>query len=109
MKEARAHLKFSITICKHQAEAGRYFAHEHPKATASWNEPDMKRMVRKEGNAVAEIDQCQYGLWIDDIFGWVLAKEPTRFFTDPIGMAQELQKMCPGAWCHEEPRHAALF
>ena len=58
---------------------------------------------------MAEIEQCQYGLWIEDISGWALSKKPTGVLTNPFGIAQGLQKKCPGTWSHKEQRHALLF
>ena len=48
MKEARMHLRLCATVYKHQAEAGRYFVHEHPQHASSRHEPEMKQMLRRE-------------------------------------------------------------
>ena len=109
MKEARMHTRFCVKVYKHESEAGRYFVHEHPQHASPWHEPEMKQMLRREGNILAGIDQCQYGLLIEDNYGWALAKEPTRSLTNPVGTAQGLQKTCPGKNTHPEQRHAVPF
>lgn len=69
----------------------------------------MKKLARQKANILTTIDQCQYGLWIEDTQGWTLVKKPTKFLTNPPGIAQQLQQRCPGKKSHASQRHASLF
>ena len=109
MKNARRHLRFCVRVYRHQVSEGRYFLHEHPMGAGSWKEPNMQAMAKKEKNILAKIDQCQYGLWIKDKTGSLLAKKPTKFLTNSPGIAKHLQTRCPGEHSHVEGAHASLF
>jgi hypothetical protein len=75
-KVARRHLRFCVKLYQHQANEGRYLLHEHPMGAGSWNEPEVKSMVERAQNILAKIDQCQYGLWINDREGWTETMKP---------------------------------
>ena len=108
MKEARKHLRSCINIYKLQADHNRCFLHEHPAYAKSWKEPEMIRMIRKEKNILARIDQCRYGLWVKDKLGGALAKKPTKFLTNSPCVAEQLMKRCMGKETHKHQRHASL-
>ena len=36
--QALVHLRFTMMLCQEQANAGRYFIHEHPETARSWSE-----------------------------------------------------------------------
>ena len=109
MKEARKQLRFCVKIYKYQMSQNRYYVHEHPMCAKSWDEPEMKAMMRKEKNILAKLDQCQYGLWVKDKQGWALAKKPTKVLTNSPCIAAELQRRCLGKDKHVNGRHASLF
>ena len=75
----------------------------------SWEEQEMKAMLRKDKNILAKIDQCQYGLWVRDKDGWAASKKPTKILTNSQCIAAQLQRRCPGKGTHSNGRHAALF
>ena len=62
----------------------------------------MTEMAKNEKNILAEADQCQYGLWVEDQFGWALSKTPTRPLTNQSAVALELQRKCPGTHSHKD-------
>ena len=109
MKESRRHLRFCVKVYKYQAEHNRYYVHEHPMCAKSWDEPEMKALIRKEKSILAKIDQCQYGLWVRDRQGWAASKKPTKILTNSPCIAAQLQRRCPGKESHANGRHAALF
>ena len=49
---------------------------------------------------ISQLDQCQYGLWIEDKEGKLLAKKPTKFMTNSPGIVRQLTKRCEGAHTH---------
>ena len=61
MKEARKDFRVCIKVHKYQMSQHRYYVHEHPMSAKSWQEPEMKAMMKKEKDIIAKIDQCQYG------------------------------------------------
>ena len=109
MREARSHLRFCVKIYRHQADQNRYYVHEHPMNAASWKEPEMKRLMKKEKSILAKIDQCQYGLWVKDKEGWAASKKPTKILTNSVCIANQMKRRCPGKHAHANERHAALF
>ena len=70
-----------MKIYKYQVDQGRYFLHEHPAAARSWKEPYVKKIAEMQDVLISQLDQCQYGLWVEDRCGSALAKEPTKFMT----------------------------
>ena len=79
-----------MKIYKHQAENNRYYVHEHPMCATSWNEPEVKALIKKESSILAKIDQCQYGLWVKDKDGWAASNKPTKILTNSPCIAAQL-------------------
>ena len=93
----------------YQIAQNRHYVHEHPMCAKSWNEPEIKTLLKKEKNILAKIDQCQYGLWVKDQHGWAASKKPIKILTNSPCTAAQLQRRCPGKESHANGRHAALF
>ena len=104
-KQARKHLRPCVGICGEQIKEGRYFLHEHPGQASSWQEPMVKKMIKKAANILSWADQCQYGLWAKDKMGKALAKKPTKFMINSPYIAEQLQRRCDGIPTHEGGRH----
>lgn len=108
MHEARKHLRSCVKTYKHQISEGRYYVHEHPMNAGSWHEPEMRALINQERNTPTRLDQCQYGLWIEDKEGRSLAKIPTKFLTNSPCTAQQMARRCLGKQTHANGRHASL-
>ncbi len=55
-------LFFSLTVCTHQYDHGRYFLHEHPATADSWKLDFVLNLSRRPGVFVSTFDQCNFGL-----------------------------------------------
>jgi hypothetical protein len=55
--EGMVHLAFAAEICALQANAGRYFLHEHPATAGSWKQQPVTRLLamRSVGTTVAHM------------------------------------------------------
>ena len=58
---ARVHLAFMCEIYQTQEDAGRYFLHENPDSSGSWDEECVQDILNLEGVATITGDRCQYG------------------------------------------------
>ena len=85
-QEAIRHLKFAFQVYQLQAEAGRYFAHEHPDTADCWDLDFIKDFILKYDVGMATMDQCQYGLRVE---GGLLFKTWNAIF-DPKHVRPEL-------------------
>ena len=77
-------MRFVVTLYEKQVKAGRVFVHENPARAKSWALPEIRKMMRKAGVDVYEVDQCMYGLktWGKCRSQLVLANKPTKFMTN---------------------------
>ena len=104
---AMIHIRFCMELYKLQADAGRYFLHEHPASAMSWAEPEVRRIAQMQGVQIAVGDQCMYEAADKD--GDPI-KKPTKFMTNSACIAEALSKRCGGklGWCSRPSggRHA---
>ena len=68
--------------------------HEHPKTAVSWENAHIEALKGDPRTIVAEADLCQFGLRSRDREGEGLAKKPTTFFTNSLGMTKALSHKC---------------
>ena len=61
MTEAQLHIDFSAMLYREQIESGRYFIHEHPWNSGSWNEKSIEQLLEVQGVERRRVDQCQWG------------------------------------------------
>ena len=57
--KAMIHLEFVCKLYRDQADAGRYFLHEHPVAASSWQERCVAELLEAPGVFELNGDQCQ--------------------------------------------------
>ena len=79
---------FAIKLYRIQADAGRYFLHEHPASASSWKLPEM--MAPMEDYKLKRVNghMCRFGMTSTDEKGNGLVKKPTGFLTDSEHMAE---------------------
>ena len=90
---AMVHIKFVMELYQLQAEAGRYFLHEHPAQASSWEEDVVRKTASIVGVRIVVGDQCQYGAEGRDLQP---IKKPTKFMTNSEHIAAALSKCCKG-------------
>ena len=95
-------MRFVVKLYEKQVRVGRVFVHENPTRAKSWALPEIRKMMRKTGVDVFEVDQCMYGLktWGKSRCQLVLAKKPIKFMTNSRSIGRELSKRCDGT--HEQ-------
>ena len=59
--EGELHVRFCCELYKLQAEANRYFLHEHPANATSWQLSEVQEMFESNGVQRVVGDQCHYG------------------------------------------------
>ncbi len=95
MVRARIHLDFVTSLYREQIENNRFFLHEHPQASASWNEKCIKEILDIPGVGRVDGDQCQYGAEVQ--FG-ARKGEPVRkttgFMSNGERILDALKKRC---------------
>ena len=95
--QARLHLDFVMELYAEQMEGGRYFLHEHPKSSSSWEEASVRRISQMEDVKIVHADQCQYGSEVT--FGRFLGqpvKKPTGFMSNAPALLERLTAKCQG-------------
>ena len=97
LQEGRLHLSFVCSLYRRQLARGKHFLHEHPASAMSWNEDAVKALGRDPTVRIVTADQCQYGLVTPsakDKTKMVPAMKPTKFMTNSVAMASQLQQRC---------------
>ena len=87
-------MEFITELYRRQADAGRYFLHEHPAWATSWGLKCVQDVLRQEDVATVIGDQCQYGQC--DLEGNPIMK-PTKWMSNSPGILSKLGQRCPGA------------
>lgn len=96
--EGLEHMKIVAAWCWYQIQKGRLFLVEHPRGSKMWSEEEMQELMALPGVMICDIDQCAYGLRV----GEELNKKPTRWITNSLEIAAELQRRCAGDHVHEK-------
>ena len=55
------HLDFVASLCREQADGGRYFLHEHPLQATSWRVTSIEQVLNRPDVERVHGDQCQFG------------------------------------------------
>ena len=82
-KEAVGHIRFVFKLYQLQVREGRWFAHERPRGSTSWEMKEVSSLKKVEGVCDVETDQCAHGLTVRG--------GNARFLTNSKCMADELQ------------------
>lgn len=98
------HLKFAMTLCKKQSDAGRLFMFEHPSNARSWSMELVKGMLALDNVVTVDFDFCQFGMNSEDAQAEGCAKKRTRVLTNFPKLAKRLS----AAQCDDEHRHVSL-
>ena len=62
LEEAKAHMRFCISLYELQVREGRYFLHEHPAGATSWKMPEMVRRMLNAAVDAVTFDMCKFGM-----------------------------------------------
>ena len=85
MREAVAHVRFCTTSYREQALGGRYFLHEYPLTTSSWELQCTNDLETIPGAAKVTADLGRFGLTSTSPEGTGPAKKPTGFLANCTG------------------------
>ena len=91
--EGELHVRFCCELYSLQAEAGRYFLHEHPANVASWRLAELQELLETNGVQRVVGDQCQYG---QETGKGEPAKKPIIWFSNSPEIRKRLQRLCQG-------------
>ncbi len=100
LAEATRHMEFVSELYSMQEEGGRYFLHENPASATSWSLGCIQRVMGLGKTVAVTGDQCEYGLLSCDSSGVAPAKKPTKFMTNSLAIAGELNVRCRGGHRH---------
>lgn len=107
-KHAREHSEFNAKPYEIQLDAGRHFLHERPHAASSWYGPCIQDMVKRHGVLKAIGGQCVHGPRSKNKDNEGPTRRRTRFMTNSIRVAQQLEKRCPNNTGHTIHQHIRL-
>ena len=62
LRDAMLHMRFALSLCIQQCNAGRLFLFEHPAGASSWGTRMMTEMLAREGVYLAKFDFCKLGM-----------------------------------------------
>ena len=91
--KAMIHLEFVCKLYRDQADAGRYFLHEHPVAASSWQERCVAELLEAPGVFEVNGDQCQYG---QKAWNGALVKKPIGWMSNSSEVLRALWKRWGG-------------
>ena len=96
-------LRFAVKVYRLQAEASRYYVHEHPATDSSWKEKELKDLARQEGTITVTSDLCMFGLTTKGSSPeeQVAARKRTYFMTNFAEVARVLERRCDGSHEHQ--------
>ena len=60
LRKAKRHVRFCVSLYKHQVQNRRYFLHEHPWLARSWSMDCIEELERMPGVERVRLDMCQY-------------------------------------------------
>ena len=102
LADAREHLKFVCRLCQIQADAGRYYIHEHPHQATSWQETCVLDVQRRTRGQRLVFDMCEYGMTTVTPDGETLpVRKTTGLLTNvPAAAAVHLSNRCQGNHRH---------
>ena len=86
--EGELHVSFCCELYQLQAEAGRYYLHEHPASAAPWQLEEVQKLLRSDGAKQVVGDQCQYGQETAD---GRPVKKPTRWVSNSQNILKEFE------------------
>ena len=95
--KACVRLDFVMELYQEQMDGGRFFLHEHPQGSASWEEASVQKLLEIEGVRRVQADQCQYNSEVK--FGMhkgLPVKKPTGFLSNAPHLLARLEKRCSG-------------
>ena len=102
LRDGRRHLHFVIRLCKLQLESKRHFLHEQPAGATSWQDFQMRALLRQHGVQVVTSDQCMYGLVTRGANGELAhAKKPTKWASSSPHMMARLRTRCDKSHPHQ--------
>jgi len=104
-RNADMHMEFMMEVYKMQLDEGRYILHEHPLTAESWKLDSVKEILERSDMMTTVADQCEYGLQSKDRWGTAPAKKPTRFMTNSVMIAGELNTRCQNENRGDGERH----
>ncbi len=90
---AMVHLEFMCELYREQADAGRYFLHEHPATATSWTEECVEKVLEVDGVETDVGDRCRYDQCAED---GTPVKKPTKWMSNSPEVLKTLNRRCLG-------------
>lgn len=100
MAEGRLHLEVAVDAYHRQIDNGRYFLHEHPKPSASWNEPCIQDLAGRDDVFVVQSPMCYWRMLAEDMQGVGHVRKETQYLTNSAELAKRLNQVCEGNHRH---------
>lgn len=95
MHESRVHLEFVCRMYKLQADAGRYYLHEHPATARRWKEQCVIRTMQATNGIQVSGDMCRFGMTTRRPGPYPgLAFKTTTSMTNLLCIAHQLERPC---------------
>ena len=97
LEQAISHLEFCCYLYNKQADAGRYFLHEHPAGATSWSLPCVQEVLARQGVEKVIGHMCTFGMESADACGPGLVYKPTGFMSNARLVLDRLERKCENA------------
>ena len=114
LEEGRDHLRTAVDSYEEQHRQGRFFLHEHPKPSSSWDEPEIQRLMAMDGLFVVTSPMCKWHMMSEDGQGVGFVKKETQWVTNSEEVAKIIEGRCNGTHRHVHlingrARHAQVY
>ena len=114
LAEGRKHLKVATDAYMEQHQSGRFFLHEHPKPSQSWQEEDIKRIQELPGVYTVTAPMCKWHMKAEDGQGVGFVRKETNWMTNSKRLAEAIEGNCDGTHRHVHlingrARHAQVY
>ena len=100
LNEGRTHFKVSVNAYLKQHEGGKFFLHEHPKPSMSWQEPEMKQLEELPAIYKVQSPMCKWKMISEDSQGLGYVRKETQWLINSPEVAKAIQGKCEGGHRH---------
>ena len=91
---ARSRVRTACGYYRRQYDEGRFFLHEHPKPSGSWDMPEVREIANLPGVFLVESTMCHWSMTIPGREDEGYVRKPTYWLTNSKEIAMTLDHVC---------------
>ena len=108
IREGISHINFCMELYRMQYDAGRFFLHEHPWSSWSWQLKQVVAVSNLPNVFVGKGNMCAHDTVLKDRHGIGHVLKATGWMTNSTHIYEEVCKTCPNDGSSTDHRHVSL-